>query len=78
MADTRAPSHRVYIVEEVPDSSDKKPFWQSIGAAWPHGDGKGFNVILTALPIGNKLVIREFSEQEAQPQPPPSNGQRRK
>ena len=77
MAETRMPSHRVYLVEEVPEGSEKKPFWQSIGALWPHGDGKGYNVILTALPIGNKLVIREFTDQPEQTAPPPSNGKRR-
>jgi hypothetical protein len=49
---------RVYSVIERPKQED---FWLNIGAAWPHEDGKGFNVILQALPLhGNgKLVLRD-------------------
>ncbi|SEC42890.1 hypothetical protein [Bradyrhizobium erythrophlei] len=30
-------------------------FWTRIGAAWPHQDGKGFNI----LPMNGRLVVRE-------------------
>jgi hypothetical protein len=32
--------------------------WLNIGAAFPHEDGKGYNIILEAHPIGEKLVVR--------------------
>ena len=37
---TNRPSHRVYAVTK----NGERNFWQPIGAAWPHGDGEGFNL----------------------------------
>ncbi len=51
------PSHVVY---QVRDRKDEKGVWTRIGAAWPHSDGEGFNVQLSAFPIGGKLVIRKL------------------
>ena len=48
----------VFTVREGRNESDKD-FWTRIGAAWPHKDGKGFNVVLDAFPVNGKLVIRE-------------------
>ena len=50
---------RVYAVIERPKQDD---FWLNIGAAYPHEDGNGFNIILQALPLhGNaKLVLRTY------------------
>lgn len=45
----------VYVVEGEGD----KAFWTRVGAAWPHEDRDGFNISLTALPVGGKLVIRK-------------------
>jgi hypothetical protein len=35
--------HGVYVAEGEGD----KAFWTRIGAAWPHDDGKGFNISLS-------------------------------
>ena len=37
-------------------------YWLNIGAAFPHEDGEGFNLLLQALPLhGNgKLVMRAY------------------
>ena len=53
-----AKMYRVYSIIERPKSDD---YWLNIGVALPHEDGKGFNVMLQALPIhGNgKIVLRE-------------------
>lgn len=52
------PTHRVYAVFKKPGA--EKARWTEIGAAWPHKDGKGFNVKLDLLPIGGaEIVIRE-------------------
>jgi hypothetical protein len=35
-----------------------------------HKDGKGFNIVLQALPLDGKIVCREIAEDEAkQPEP---------
>lgn len=52
------PSHRVFAVSEAKREGGKD-FWTDIGAAWAHGDGKGFNVVLNLLPMqGQNIVIR--------------------
>ena len=56
MGTSSAPSHNVFTVEDRGETED--PFWLKIGAAWPHKDGKGFNITLSALPPNNRLVLR--------------------
>ena len=74
--------YRVYSIIERPKQDD---YWLNIGVAFPHDDGKGFNVMLQALPLhGNgKIVLREHDpkEQGAEAAPnagkaPPANGSR--
>jgi DNA-binding NtrC family response regulator len=40
--------------------------WIKIGLAVPHSDGKGFDVLLQALPLNARLVLREQVEDEKQ------------
>lgn len=47
--------HAVYVIEGEGDKS----FWSRIGSAWPHEDRDGFNVVLNALPLNGRLVIRK-------------------
>ena len=47
--------YSVYVVEGEGD----KAYWNKIGAAWPHEDGKGFNIQLSCLPLNGRLVVRE-------------------
>ena len=47
------------------DGEGDNAFWTKVGAAWPHEDGKGFNISLTCLPIDGRLVIREAKAEEA-------------
>jgi hypothetical protein len=56
-ANTKAlPTHRVYSVSK---NGEQKSTWQEIGAAWPHKDGKGFNLTFTARPLeGAQIVLR--------------------
>jgi hypothetical protein len=63
------PSHECFVVEEREEG--RKAYWTRIGSAWPHKDGKGFNVQLSALPAnGGRIVLREFMESEAREQEP--------
>jgi len=51
------PTHRIYSVTK---NGDSKANWQEIGAAWPHKDGKGFNLTFAARPLdGAQIVLRE-------------------
>lgn len=59
------PLYRAYTVIER--EKNQPPFWLNIGSAFAHKDGKGFNVILQALPINSgKLVLRLYEEQPPQ------------
>ncbi|HEX8167169.1 MAG TPA: hypothetical protein VF601_15475 [Beijerinckiaceae bacterium] len=53
------PGYRVYTVIE---RENEEPFWLNLGLAFPHKDGHGFNVLLNALPLDGKLVIRQQDE----------------
>ena len=55
------PSHKVFVVEdkEVAEGEDPNAFWTRVGSARPHKDGKGLNLVLSALPINGRLVLRE-------------------
>ena len=61
------PSHKVFVVEdkEVAEGEDNDAFWTRIGSAWPHKDGKGLNLVLSALPINGRLVLREYTPEDA-------------
>ncbi|MGE4053277.1 MAG: hypothetical protein AB7F99_00645 [Vicinamibacterales bacterium] len=55
------PSFRVYTVIK---REGKEDFWLNLGVAFPHEDGEGFNLLLQALPIDGKLVLRTYKESE--------------
>ena len=55
MSKTR-PSHKIYAVRK----NGERNYWTEIGAAWPHGDGEGFNLKLDLMPLGEaEIVIRK-------------------
>ena len=60
------PKYKVFVVEdrEVEEGDDNDAFWTRVGSAWPHKDGKGLNVVLSALPVGNRLVLREYTAKD--------------
>jgi len=56
----KKPTHEAFVVIGEGDSA----FWTKIGAAWPHDDGKGWNIDVTAFPVNGRLVMRERKEAE--------------
>jgi hypothetical protein len=56
---SKTPSHVVY---QVRDRDGQKGFFTRIGAAWPHKDGKGFNVQIDAVPLDGRITLRVLSE----------------
>ena len=61
------PTHRAYSVIKREGQDD---FWLNLGLAFPHKDGKGFNIMLQALPIDGKIVCREITAGEPEQRPP--------
>lgn len=62
----KQPTHRAYTVIKREGQED---FWLNLGLAFAHADGKGFNIVLQALPIDGKIVLREPTEDEPEQQP---------
>jgi hypothetical protein len=60
------PSHRAYVVDDrEPGANEQSGFWTRIGSAWPHKDGKGLNIVLSALPVNGRIVLREYTDDDA-------------
>ena len=56
------PTHRVFSVAKNADGEGK---WTEIGAAWPHKDGRGFNLKFAAMPAsGADVVLRTVTEKK--------------
>jgi hypothetical protein len=58
------PTHNVFTVTKK--DGEEKGDWFEIGAAWPHQDGKGFNIVFKALPMpGADVVMRVRKEKDS-------------
>lgn len=55
MPSATQPAYRAYTVVKREGQDD---FWLAIGAAFMHQDGDGYNIVLQALPIDGKVVLR--------------------
>jgi hypothetical protein len=53
----------VLVVTEYDKGGEKKSRWTRIGAAFPAKDGPGYTILLDALPIGSKLILRPPSHE---------------
>jgi hypothetical protein len=60
------PAFQAYTVIKREGQDD---YWLNIGAAFAHKDGDGFNVMLQALPINGKIVLRPPKDKEEAPPP---------
>lgn len=60
----RRPSHIAYWIR---DRENQKGDWHSIGVAWEHADGKGFNLALDLLPRDGRVVLRLLEDKPDRP-----------
>jgi hypothetical protein len=56
--DSKLPGLIAYTVRQ----STEKSYWDRIGAAFPHKDGAGFDLVLDALPVNGRVTLRVPSE----------------
>ena len=56
---SKIPTHAAYHVR---DREGKKAIWTRVGGAWPHADGKGFNVHLDCVPLDGRISLRLIEE----------------
>ena len=68
------PTYQAYTVIKREGQDD---FWLNVGAAFAHKDGDGFNVVLQAMPIDGKIVLRPPKKQDNETQQPATNNKRR-
>ena len=55
------PTHRAYTVIKREGKDD---YWLNIGVAFAHDDKDGFNLLLQAMPLDGKIVLRTYKEDE--------------
>ena len=66
MAQTQQPTYRAFTVIKREGQDD---YWLPIGAAFPHQNGDGFNIVLQALPLTSgdgtcKIVLRPPKDEQ--------------
>ena len=74
MGESGNPAFRVYSA--IPRQGNGED-WLSIGLAVPHRDGQGFDVLLQALPLNPKLVLRGYAGGDLQVNDPVNSGRPR-
>ncbi|MEQ1710882.1 MAG: hypothetical protein ABL908_05720 [Hyphomicrobium sp.] len=62
------PVHLAYVVETI---NENEAFWTCIGAAFAHADRTGMTLVLRALPIGGRIVLRRYTEKPVSKDPLP-------
>jgi hypothetical protein len=62
MADKDQSQQETHYAYSVIKREGKSDYWMNIGIVFPHKDGKGFNIMLQAIPFDQKIVLREASE----------------
>ena len=55
------PTHRAYTVIK---RDGKEDYWLNIGVCFSHDDAEGYNLLLQALPIDGKIVLRTYRDEE--------------
>lgn len=61
MAQSQQISYRAFTVVKREGTDD---FWLPIGAAFEHQDGEGYNLVLQALPLDGRVVLRTPKDDE--------------
>lgn len=62
--DNSVPIYQAYTVIKREGQDD---WWCNIGAAFSHADGNGLNLMLQALPLDGKIVLRPPKDSDERP-----------
>ncbi len=54
-----------FIAYSVTNRKDKDANWRQIGAAFPHNDGNGFDILLDVTPLSGRITLRPRKQQQA-------------
>lgn len=58
---TRKPA---FIAYQVKDGAADQSYWTRLGVAFAHNDGKGFNLLLDAMPLGGQITLRAATSEK--------------
>jgi hypothetical protein len=72
--DITNPIYNAYTVIKREGQDD---YWLNVGAAFSHQDGNGLNIILQAMPLNGKIVLRPPKDSTDDVRPPAKNAERR-
>lgn len=60
--ETNQPKRPSHVAYQVRDAGEGKSYFNRVGSAFAHGDGKGFNVILDSVPVDGRVTLRTPQE----------------
>jgi hypothetical protein len=55
---TTAKGQIAFVAYSVRERKDKKAKFTEIGVAFPHKDGKGFDILCDAMPLSGRITLR--------------------
>ena len=61
MTTNNKPAFEIFVVRE---GSNKKSYFNKVGAAWPTKSGSGYNADLIALPVDGKFILLPPKDKE--------------
>jgi len=61
----KRPTATAYVVRRFENQGKQDSSWLKVGVAWLHKDGKGFDVVLDAVPVEGRLVVRVNEAKES-------------
>jgi len=67
------PTHIVYHVKDIGtpgETETPRAVWTKVGAAWQHSDAKGLTIVLEAVPLDGRLVVRTAVQESSQSEVP--------
>jgi hypothetical protein len=53
------PTHPAFLVRKYKKNGEHRAEYTQIGAVWPHQDGDGFDIVLTAFPVNGRVTLRK-------------------
>ncbi len=54
----KKPTHTAYSVRNFQKDGEDDASWSRIGVGFLHRDGKGIDVVLDAVPVNGRVVLR--------------------
>ncbi len=63
---SKRPTHIAYSVREYQANGHTESDWTRVGAVWEHRSGEGFDLLLDAIPVSGRVVIRKAKPKSEQ------------